>query len=180
MVGGTAAPFILGITSTSASQNLYPQGCETTADNASGSWQYLCYLGAGDWDTDSWAILGTSLILNWYFFQNNVACNLDTSAVKDYQLSRGLSVDGTVGPQTYTSLQSTLLFDYTQYGISTFGQPTEQLYYSIGWTSPDYFMKNLLGGGVEPNNLWMFDTMNPQTNGGGWKWLEVDTPCVNP
>jgi peptidoglycan hydrolase-like protein with peptidoglycan-binding domain len=154
---------------TADADSYYPPGCAIQANDPTWTWSHLCYVGPNDWTTDHSAIGSATQILADLFYPTTANCNLVTSgeqSIKQYQLAKGLPADGVVGPNTYNALQGQTNFDYTSYGISTFGLPTEQNFYTVG-SGPVRFDKWVVGGFAEPDNQWTvsFD------GGFNYKWV---------
>jgi peptidoglycan hydrolase-like protein with peptidoglycan-binding domain len=160
---------LLGNAPKAGADTQWPPGCAINANDPSGSWQYLCYVGLNDWNTDRTAIGNVTIILSDLYY-GGFDCNYtttDQSNLQSYQRAYGLTADGIAGPATYSSLESRLTFSNATYGISSLGQPTEQLFYTVG-AGPLRYDKWLEGGGVEANGQW-----NVQFIQGDWKWIGV-------
>jgi hypothetical protein len=153
-----------------ASEQNFPSGCALWAKDPSYSWQYMCYVSPYDWNTNKTAVAAVNQILQHLYYPDDGACTLsaaDDTAVKSYQLTKGLSIDGVVGPATYTSLQSQLLITNIEYGVGPYG-PTEETYWSIG-AGPQEFVKHVSGFGVD-NNQWLISLQGPS---GPFKFVGV-------
>jgi peptidoglycan hydrolase-like protein with peptidoglycan-binding domain len=117
----------VGVAMSPAGANaFYPSGCAVSARNG---WSPNCYLGtSGSYiNSDAPYVYGVQTILNdlgYTIARDCVFGSTTASQVQAWQSNHGLSVDGVVGPNTWTSLQSALAYDHQGSGFA---------YYNVGF-----------------------------------------------